>query len=613
MAEFGVQATELSGPSSAGSAPLQPVQPPSQKFDGNWLDFVRPIAKEFMQSNSGQDKLNQAVNEYSQRLNTINQASITGQMSASEADRRRREAWSTTQTKYGDVPAAQLQQAFQKQFTAAKEASGIDVEMDRAKQMRQREDDLVFDGVKLGIYDARFASNPDTRDMALDMMQTYHAQERELKNASQRYEQTRKMVEDGQKDMTFQDNQNKMALERSAKDFFQKNSTKYGEVVSQLTNDLVDKVRSGQVNGEEAIFQLQQQVNAFRGQANTALTYDTASQTRLNQYLDSLVDNAKFQMDPKNITEFTKERNALAIAKRQAALMAKEDYTTTLSAFRGLIGDTAFSQVAGLEVSTSLLGNFSKVAATGVSTMVQEGNKEAQKVMYGSINKTVDSIKSGSALDPKTELADVEKHTKALIQDMGRIRENNPVKLTQTVDFLAGPAVKYLIEQKKILPSDMMEAGEVYKSLYRGQLMGTVSQMLNSRVERGPMKGYAGGDVPISQIVDFQVDDNGSVTMIPKWDDKDFNKSTAAQMRAVQEVRDINRQMSAINTAIKVGAHMEGRTDYKQYFEENGSLFLPTFIPDKKFIEEQAKNGYKYLGGNRYNPRNWVKTGGSNE
>jgi len=127
------------------------------------------------------------------------------------------------------------------------------------------------------------------------------------------------------------------------------------------------------------------------------------------------------------------------------------------------------------------------------------------------------------------------------------------------------------------------------------------------------MKGYAGGDIPIAQLVDFQVDENGTVSLVPKWDDKDFNKSTAAQMRAITEVRDINRQLSAINTAIKAGAHLEGRTDYKKYFEENGSVFLPTFIPDKKFIEEQAKKGYKYLGGNRGDNHYEIKSGDNDE
>ena len=613
MADFGVRATELSGPSSAGSAPLQAVQPQSQKFNMGFLDGVGAVVGELIKGDAKTSRIDMAVNDYSEQLNKINQASITGQMSSSEADRKRREVWSTTQTKYGDVPAAALQQALDKQFKAASGASGIDDEMTRAKEMRKREDDMVFEGAKLGIYDVKFATNPDTRDMALDMMQTYYDNTRKLEMAGKQYERSRQMVENGQKDMKFQQDQDKLKLERAAKDFFQNNSTKYGDVVGSLTANLVEKVRSGQMQGEDAIFQIQAQVNSFRGQANAALTYDTASQSRLNQYLDSLVDNAKYQMDPKNITEFTKERNALAVAKRQAALMQQDDFTTTLSAFRGLIGDTAFSQVAGLEVSTKLLGNFSKVAATGNTTVVQDGDKNVQKITYGSINKAVDTIKSGATLDAGTELADVEKHTKAIIQNMGTIRDNNPVKLTETVNFLAGPSVKYLIEQKKLSPVDMMEAGEVYKTLYRGQLMGTVSQMLSTKVEQGPMKGYAGGNVPIAQLVDFNVDDNGVVNMVPKWDDKDFNKSYAAQVRATTELRDINKQMSAINTAIKVGAHMEGRTDYKKYFEENASLFLPTFMPDKKFIEEQAQKGYKYLGGNRYNPRNWVKTGGKDE
>lgn len=613
MADFGVRATELSGPSSAGSAPLQAVQPQSQKFNMGFLDGVGAVVGELIKGDAKTSRIDMAVNDYSEQLNKINQASITGQMSSSEADRKRREVWSTTQTKYGDVPAAALQQALDKQFKAASGASGIDDEMTRAKEMRKREDDMVFEGAKLGIYDVKFATNPDTRDMALDMMQTYYDNTRKLEMAGKQYERSRQMVENGQKDMTFQQNQDKLKLERAAKDFFQNNSTKYGDVVGSLTANLVDRVRSGQMQGEDAIFQIQAQVNSFRGQANAALTYDSGSQARLNQYLDSLVENAKYQMDPKNITEFTKERNALAVAKRQAALMQQDDFTTTLSAFRGLIGDTAFSQVAGLEVSTKLLGNFSKVAATGTTTVVQDGDKNVQKITYGSINKAVDTIKSGATLDAGTELADVEKHTKAIIQNMGTIRDNNPVKLTETVNFLAGPSVKYLIEQKKLSPVDMMEAGEVYKTLYRGQLMGTVSQMLSTKVEQGPMKGYAGGNVPIAQLVDFNVDDNGVVSMVPKWDDKDFNKSYAAQVRATTELRDINKQMSAINTAIKVGAHMEGRTDYKKYFEENASLFLPTFMPDKKFIEEQAQKGYKYLGGNRYNPRNWVKTGGKDE
>ena len=141
MAEFGVRATELSGPSAAGSTPLQPVQPPSQRLDGNWLDFIRPVASMF--TGTGSDKLQLAVNEYSQGLNKLNQLVLTGQAGSTEVDRKRRELWSSIQTKYADVPAAQLQQALDKQFDSAKQASGLDIEIDRAKDLRKREDDQI--------------------------------------------------------------------------------------------------------------------------------------------------------------------------------------------------------------------------------------------------------------------------------------------------------------------------------------------------------------------------------------------------------------------------------------------------------------------------------------
>lgn len=614
MAEFGVRATELSGPSAAGSTPLQPVQPPSQRLDGNWLDFIRPVASMFTET--GNDRLQLAVNEYSQELNKLNQLSVTGQAGSTDIERRRRELWSSIQTKYADVPAAQLQQALNKQFDSAKQASGLDMEIERAKDLRKREDDLVHEGVKLGLYDMNFANNSQTREVALNFMQTYNDTQRQLEATAKAYERTRKMVEDGQKDVQFQNSQAKLQLERDAQGFFQRNLSNYGEVIGQLTNTLVEDVKSGRLTGEDAILRLQMNVNKFKAQGMTALAAAPELQTKLTQYIDAMVDNAKYQMDPKNITEFTKERNGLEIAKIQQAMLASGqtgNMLGTLAALRNTVGDNALLSVSGLEVTNAVMSHFTKLGQTGTTSIVQDGNKEPQKVVFGAINKATTALISGTSTNPQQDLQAVELNTKAIIKDLGRIRLEDPVKLTETVNFLSGPSVKYLIEQKKLSPSDMMEAGEVYKTLYRRELMASISQMLNARVERGPLKGYAGGDIPLSQLIDFNVDDAGTVTVVPKWDERDFNKSTASQMRALQELRDINRQLAPINTAIKIGAHLEGRTDYKKFFEENASLFFPTFIPNKKFIDEQAKAGYKYLGGNRYNPRNWVKTGGGDE
>lgn len=613
MAEFGVRATELSGPSAAGSTPLQPVQPPSQRLDGNWLDFIRPVASMF--TGTGEDRLQLAVNEYSQGLNTLNQLSITKQAGSTEIERKRRELWSSIQTKYADVPAAQLQQALNKQFDSAKQASGLDIEIDRAKDLRKREDDLVHEGVKLGLYDTNFANNSQTREIALNFMQTYNDTQRQLEATAKAYERTRKMVDDGQKDVQFQNSQVKLQLERDAQGFFQRNLSNYGDVVGQLTNTLVDSVKSGEMTGEDAILKLQMNANKFKAQGMTALAAAPEMQTKLTQYIDAMVDNAKYQMDPKNITEFTKERNGLQIAKIQQSMLASGqtgNMLGTLAALRNTVGDNALLGVTGLEVTNDVMTHFTKIGQSGTTSIVQAGNKEPQKVVYGAVNKATTTLISGASVDPQQDLQAVETNTKAIIGDFGRIRQGDPVKLTETINFLSGPSVKYLIEQNKLGREDLETMGQAYQSLYRDQLMTSVSKILNEKVIKGVVSSSS-GEVSVAELIDFNVDDNGTVSVVTKLPENASKPMTYAQSRQLADLRYINKDLGSINTAIRMAAHSQGRTDYKKVFEENPSLFLPSFFPTKAAIEEAKANGYEYLGGNARNPRNLVKIRSSND
>ena len=63
MADFGVRATELSGPSSAGSAPLQAVQPQSQKFNMGFLDGVGAVVGELIKGDAKTSRIDMAVND----------------------------------------------------------------------------------------------------------------------------------------------------------------------------------------------------------------------------------------------------------------------------------------------------------------------------------------------------------------------------------------------------------------------------------------------------------------------------------------------------------------------------------------------------------------------
>lgn len=610
MAEFGVKATELSGPSAAGSTPLQPVQQPVKQYDGNWLAGITPLVSA-LQTNK-KTRLEEATDAYATGLDKISQLSLTGDYNAKDVDRERRRLWSQVQSQYSDVPKAEMQQAFNRQFDAAKEASGLTQEIEEAKQQRSRDNDIINEGTKMGLWTSDFANNPGTREMALNMMQTVYDDQRRLKMAGEAYDRTRKMVENGREDVKFQQDQEQKALQKQAQDFVRNSITNYSDVATAMMNDLVGQVKANKIKGEEGIASFTEKINAFRAQATASTMQDTAAQGRINQFLDSLIDNAKYQMDPKNITEFDEQRNKLVITKNTAALLSEYPMAVAISSLRGVMGDTAITGVGSLQLQNEVLQNFMEVGATGKSTIVQKNNREQQKITYKAIDQAAAGLQAGTSKDVVADTNNVEANTKAILSDLGRIRSNDNVKLTETVNFLAGPTVKYLIEKGRLTPEDLADAGSVYQSLYRNELLSSVSQTMSAVIDK-PGRGGRTDSAALNSLIDFTVDDNGTVRIVPKWTTKDFNNSTASEMRAYQEINELNRKIGGVSTAIRMGAHMAGRTDYKKFYEENADILLPNFMPDQKILDAGKAKGYKYIGGNYRNPSNWERVGGKSD
>lgn len=611
MADFSVKATQLSGPSAAGSTPLQPIQQPVKQYNNSWMAGIQPLVE--LLTPNPQTRIAEASNAYAAGLDKIMQAQQTGDYNSKDVDRERRRLWSSVQSQYSDVPRAQLQQMFSKQFDAAKDASGLNQEIEEAKQRRSLETDIISEGTKMGLWSSEFANNENTREMALNMMQTVYDDQRRLKLANDSYDRTRKMVENGREDMKFQQSQEEKGLEREARNFVQNSLGNYSQIVGDMTSNYVQRVRSGELKGEDAVAALTQQINNFRAQASSATMYDQGSQTRVNQFLDSLLENAKYQMDPKNITEFDDQRNKLVIAKNTAAMYSKYPMAVALASLRGTVGDTAIANVHSLDLQNTILNDLMMVANEGRTNIVQDNNREQQKVTFKALDQATAGLVAGTASDVASDTRNVESNTKAILSGLGRVRPNDNVKLTETVNFLAGPTVKYLIEKGRLTPEDLSEAGGVYQSLYRNELLSSVSQTMSAVVDKPGRGGRGPQETPLNTLIDFTVDDSGTVRIVPKWSAKDFNNSTASEMRALQEINELNRKIGGVSTAIRMGAHMAGRTDYKKFYEENAELLLPNFMPDSKILEASKAQGYKYLGGNYRNPANWVPTGGKNE
>ena len=74
----------------------------------------------------------------------------------------------------------------------------------------------------------------------------------------------------------------------------------------------------------------------------------------------------------------------------------------------------------------------------------------------------------------------------------------------------------------------------------------------------------------------------------------------------------IKEAEGALNQVIRIGAHMEGTTDYAKYWENNKHLIMPSIYPDPaKLKPGQVVDGYKYLGGPSGVQSNWQFVGKS--
>lgn len=111
----------------------------------------------------------------------------------------------------------------------------------------------------------------------------------------------------------------------------------------------------------------------------------------------------------------------------------------TLGAMKNTIGDGAFQQVMQNGVANAALmeaigDHFTKLGSTGQTTIVQGGIKEVQRSLYSSVDKATQAILAGTSPNVEADSAAVEQNTKAIINDLSRIRPGDQVKLTETIN-----------------------------------------------------------------------------------------------------------------------------------------------------------------------------------
>ena len=105
--------------------------------------------------------------------------------------------------------------------------------------------------------------------------------------------------------------------------------------------------------------------------------------------------------------------------------------------------------------------------------------------------------------------------------------------------------------------------------------------------------------VKVLDAVDIKF--SGSGVVFEAKASRDLSPAEAVSQRTMLE--GLRSAQVGLTQLIHIGAHMEGSTDYRKFWEANKHVYMPNTFPDPVKLSVgqvvKAKNGksYKYLGG----------------
>ena len=611
MAEFGVKATELSGPSGAGAAPLQPVQKSATSFDSGWMSGARQLMKSAMQTGTAEPTpLEGGLNFYTQQRQNIQQAFEQGAIGAAEMDSRNRSAWSQTLTNFGGtVGHAQLAMAMGKLSNAIGGASGQDSEVERGRQQKAAEDSLIAEGIKRGTWTAAMANDPNMRGVLLNDAQQYAAGATALDQQSKALELQSKQLSMQNASWEHQQKVKETNRKDAAQGVFLNEVGGFSNSMYRQLEYLAGEIKSGKMNPQEAHQEFMLNFEKVGNAVQSGLINDAESMGQFKTIRESIGSTAGLLLDPVKLSAAGDGVFNLGKLAVTNSMVKRDPRILQMNVFRSQMGDNALLGVAGSTIANDMVGQWFQAEQGKSTSVISTGNAPLQTQMFAAVDATVKGLVGGRSPTAGEDQKAVADNVNGLLRDFGKVQDYDKIPLDKGVSFLSGDSMKYAIENKLVDPAAMNNASRVFSNLYEKGLMQRAYTNFNQTIQRQGSGGREGLVTTINNNIRLESSEDGKITVVPTFTEAEFGKTPGARalyFRAVETVNDLNRQMGDYNVALRMGAHLSGRTDYKKFFQEKAASLFPAFMPpDEEFIKQARANGYEYVGGNAANQQSW--------
>lgn len=591
MADFGVQATQLSPPSGAGS---NPVAPATASVLGNGVaSLLGGIAETFekglaadAKSKAKQQEIT-VVNGYAKKLAAINDAVASGQMRPSEASARQRSLHSEYVAGY-----SQYVDEIDKVRKSFMGGSSIGDVEDDIKMERDLRKSRILDAQKAG-FPITVGMSDKTVDAMVDAHQTGVRADAEIQKQYRQNEQDRQA---GRWNNEVRDRENKEKSLTLINTITESNLN----ASSAYANDLAARMRAGKVSPEAAQLEWTGYMSRIEAQIQAASGLDSSLAAPYRSLFSDMNKLGMQLLDPTQEAKKIEDEIKLVIGRQKLIALAQPNITEGV-ALTQLFGN---SPEVALKFSGSIIAAANKMAAVpvGSSTPIDPvvGIPQRERAAFEVAKSGIISLRTG---DKSPEV--VQGITNTINNSLAQVgdalgRPGVDAKYLKNVaSFIASPEYGEYVSKNKVDPASNAAAVRTFQLSYEPQIINGVNRKLDEAftVKTGlvPNRAATGGELkPVQKTFDtskVKVNFTGSgiffeLTDIPK--DPVERQNAQATMQSLKEAQ------LGINQLIHMGAHMEGNTNYAKYWEARKHLLLPRFFADPEAQPLKKPDGTEY-------------------
>lgn len=597
MADFSVNATQLSAPQGAGSQVLSPVQTPQESSNmgliGGIVDiFARGLVDTRKEKAAAQSAA--VITDFNQKMDAIASAKASGEITSEKAGLLSRKLYSSALANNATETDA-LTKSW-KAFSGGTAIGEAQSEEDARKKVRaddkaaakkdgfHLEDDASEKTVDLTIK-AHQASIAFDKQTAREMAQ--RAEERAITSSKDSHTKAVNELEDRARDINLRTGVH----------------AQFGNNVDATVSAAQDAINNAKLNPEQKV--------AAIGMAFARLEMGMTSIAKQNPEL--VAPYAKIAQELK--ASLVVQSDTSKMSTEQLTVM-KNNYEMTLLHYK------------------QLMVNDPQMAATVAASQILPNNPT---VFTKSMPVVAAWFAKAGVLDAKGNLQapqviGTENQTEVLrtVPELLRNPKNSPAA-NKEIDNTLNSILKQTGDSGNLNMKQYSELAKLYSSneFYKAVAAGRVDQNMMDSAQHVMGKTYTDGvkqkvtEVMAQPIT--QVSNRSGVpsTAASKTLADTVNVTFAGNRVVLQEKggtkvgayqsQELNAKEAgqAITQLVQMGAHMEGNNNYEAYWEKNKHKILPGYFKEG-FVVGKVINGYEYLGGNASDPANFrkVPTGG---